>query len=145
MLTCDGRRYDVDGDGVVSTRDLYMASKFDVNGDGILQEDEQVELRKQMVADVLERYDDQPHAGATNKVRRIVDEFRARPGVDVVSDSHFTKKMTTLQVNLVSQNGQDSRQMYQSLMARRIPEHFNHVSVEQTFQEHVAFAKKYSL
>lgn len=29
--------YDVDGDGVVSVRDLYLASKFDVNGDGILQ------------------------------------------------------------------------------------------------------------
>ena len=37
--------YDVDGDGVVSTKDLYLASKFDVNGDGILQREEVAELR----------------------------------------------------------------------------------------------------
>ena len=56
-------RYDVDGDGVISTKDLYLASKFDVNGDGVLQEDEVEELRGQMITDILATYDDLPHAG----------------------------------------------------------------------------------
>ena len=70
--------YDVDGDGVVSTKDLYLASKFDVNGDGVLQEDEVFELRSQMVDDILRVYDDLPHASDTRKIRGIMQEFRDR-------------------------------------------------------------------
>lgn len=63
MVCACPRRYDVDGDGVVSTKDLYLASKFDVNGDGVLQDDEVEELRGQMITDILATYDDMPHAG----------------------------------------------------------------------------------
>ena len=134
--------YDVDGDGVVSTKDLYLASKFDVNGDGVLQDDEVWELRHQMVNDILRVYDDLPHAGDTRKIRGIMDEFRNRPD-DVIMDDSFRKKMNSLQVNLKSQTAQDSRQLYQSLHARQIPPSFDAQSDEQIFAEQLALDKKW--
>lgn len=134
--------YDVDGDGVVSTKDLYLASKFDVNGDGVLQQDEVYELRSQMVDDVLRVYDDMPHAGNTRKIRGIMAEFRDRRE-DVIMDESFRKKMNALQVNLKSQTAQDSRQLYQSLEARQIPPSFDALKDEETFAEQLAFDKKW--
>lgn len=83
--------YDVDGDGVVSMEDLYLASKFDVNGDGILQDDETVELRKQMVSTLLRSYEELPHAGNNIKVRGIIKKFRNDPTQEVQS-RHFMKR-----------------------------------------------------
>jgi hypothetical protein len=97
------------------------------------------------IADVLTRYNDQPHAGSTRKVRKLMDEFRSTDSDQIAADPQFMKKMTSLEVNLKSQNGTDSRQMYQSLMARKIPGHFDHISVEVAFQEQMAFDKKYGL
>eukprot|EP01046_Picozoa_sp_COSAG06_P029362 COSAG06_NODE_2715_length_6403_cov_3.531567_4_plen_243_part_00 len=135
--------YDVDGDGVVSTKDLYLASKFDVNGDGVLQDDEVYELRSQMVNDILRVYDDLPHAsGDTRKIRGIMEEFRNRPE-NVIMDDSFRKKMNALQVNLKAQTAQDSRQLYQSLEARQIPPSFDPQSDEQVFAEQLAFDKKW--
>ncbi len=134
--------YDVDGDGVVSTKDLYLASKFDVNGDGVLQEDEVFELRSQMVEDILRVYDDLPHAGDTRKIRGIMQEFRDRRD-EVIMDDSFRKKMNALQVNLKSQTMTDSRQLYQSLKARQVPSSFDALKDEEVFAEQLAFDKKW--
>eukprot|EP01052_Picozoa_sp_SAG31_P054035 SAG31_NODE_14160_length_824_cov_1.059310_1_plen_111_part_10 len=51
---CPHHSFDVDGDGVVSAQDFFLASKFDVNGDKVLDADEVIELRKQMVKSVVD-------------------------------------------------------------------------------------------
>ena len=65
--------YDVDGDGVVSTEDLYMASKFDFNGDWILDQDELIALRKKMVNDVVTEYTEQPFAASGKCAEQVKD------------------------------------------------------------------------
>ena len=54
--------FDVDGDGVVSGQDFFLASKFDVNNDGCLDEEERMELRKKMVKAVAKAYEKVPKA-----------------------------------------------------------------------------------
>lgn len=66
--------FDVDGDGVVSGQDFYLASKFDVNNDGCLDEDERIELRKKMVQAVTQAYAKVPK-GKNDKAEAMVKDF----------------------------------------------------------------------
>lgn len=142
--------YDVDGDGVVSTEDLYMASKFDCNGDGILDQDELISLRRKMVNDVLQDYTEQPFAASgpsAQQVNAIVDSYKKSMGADdetataAVLDENFPKKFNILQQQLFTQSGQSSNQMYQSLMARPIESKFDPKQQEFDFGEQLAFDK----
>ena len=54
--------FDIDGDGVVSSQDFFLASQFDVNNDGFLDEEERLELRKKMVKAVAQAYQKVPKA-----------------------------------------------------------------------------------
>jgi len=54
--------FDVDGDGMVGARDMYMSNRFDVNRDGVLQPDELHELRVGMVQDIISKYKSLPNA-----------------------------------------------------------------------------------
>ena len=42
--------YDIDGDGVVGSEDLFMAKRFDIDGNGVLDEEEQ-HIGKQIIAE----------------------------------------------------------------------------------------------
>lgn len=66
--------FDVDGDGVVSGQDFFLASKFDVNNDGFLDEDERMELRKKMVKAVAKAYEKVPK-GKDDKAAAMVKDF----------------------------------------------------------------------
>lgn len=48
--------FDIDGDGVVSNEDFLLASRFDVDKDGTIDSDEQIELRKSMVQDTVNKF-----------------------------------------------------------------------------------------
>ena len=66
--------FDVDGDGVVSGQDFFLASKFDVNNDGFLDEEERIELRKKMVKAVAQEYQKVPK-GKNDKTEAMVKDF----------------------------------------------------------------------
>lgn len=55
--------FDVDGDGCISQEDYRLSKKFDENKDGMLQHDEQIELRKAMVASTVNRFRELQAAG----------------------------------------------------------------------------------
>ena len=66
--------FDVDGDGVVSGQDFFLASKFDVNNDGHLDDEERLELRKRMVKTVAEAYKKVPKS-QNDAAEAMVQEF----------------------------------------------------------------------
>ena len=65
--------FDVDGDGVVSQEDFYTSNRFDENCDGVIQEDEQHDLRKQLVQDTIDRYMELPHKMKEQEVSQLID------------------------------------------------------------------------
>jgi Ca2+-binding EF-hand superfamily protein len=89
------RTFDVDGDGVVSAQDFFLASKFDVNGDKVLDEGEVKQLRKQMVKTVLETYKKVPRA-STKETDEMLREFQGENLNKLVSSQHFLKKFEKL-------------------------------------------------
>ena len=86
--------FDVDGDGVVSAQDFFLANKFDVNGDKMLDGDEVVELRKQMVKGVVEAYEKVPKA-PTAQTRELLKDFTENLDKTVKS-KHFLRKFERL-------------------------------------------------
>ena len=70
--------FDIDGDGTVSNEDFRRSSLFDINKDGVLQDDEQTELRRQMVAETINEYRDLQAVGAVGfdpKTEHLVKLF----------------------------------------------------------------------
>ena len=77
----------MDGDGAVSAQDCALAKKFDVNNDGKLDESERHQLRKTMVAALVNNYKNVP------KVRH---ERQALPSVQATLNSRLQPEYSSL-------------------------------------------------
>ena len=88
--------FDIDGDGVVSSLDLYLAKQFDRDGNGVLDTDETRQMRIALSRKGVDEYASMPHGpqveSLTKNVQRSIFDGPPRAndpaaGIDPTSDS----------------------------------------------------------
>ena len=86
--------FDVDGDGVVSAQDFFLANQFDINGDKFLDEEERWELRKKMVDTVVAQYQKVPK-GQDDPNKKLIRAFTDNVD-ESVKRADFPQRFTDL-------------------------------------------------
>jgi hypothetical protein len=110
--------FDVDGDGVVSAQDYFLANQFDVNGDKYLDDEERWELRKKMVKSVVDAYQkvpkpqNDPNKALLRSLTTDIDETVRRPDFVHRFNELYTK--TSVSMTWDSRRLQASLQPFES-------------------------------
>lgn len=105
--------FDVDGDGVVSSTDYYLANKFDDDGNGVLDNEERAELRKKMVEKTVAEYRRLPRANGKD-TEDLIKDFTKNLETTVRAPD-FIEKFNKLQIQTRISSTSNSTQMEQSL------------------------------
>ena len=105
--------FDVDGDGVVSSTDFYLANKFDDDGNGVLDDEERTELRKKMVEKTVAEYRRLPRAKG-KETEELIKDFTKHID-ETVRAPDFVEKFNKLQIQTRISATSNSTQMEQSL------------------------------
>jgi Ca2+-binding EF-hand superfamily protein len=103
------KTFDVDGDGVVSSQDLFYSKKFDDDGNGVLDEDERRELRKAMVNTAIAKYRRLPR-GRGKDTEEMIKAFTKHLD-DTVDRPDFLERFNALQIQTMISSTADSTKM----------------------------------
>jgi hypothetical protein len=107
------RTFDVDGDGVVSSTDYMLATKFDDDGNGVLDDDERTELRKKMVEKTVAEYRRLPRQKG-KETEELIKDFTKHLDATVRAPD-FIDKFNKLEIQTRISNTSNSTKMEQSL------------------------------
>jgi len=107
------KSFDVDGDGVVSAQDYFLSSQFDVNKDGVLDRDEQMCLRKQMVSSLVGKFKEGPRV-PDKQTKALMRRF-TRDLDTTVARHDFLKSYNELYNKTAQSIAVDSSQVFKIL------------------------------
>ena len=125
--------FDVDGDGTVSQTDLALATKFDDDKNGVLDDDEQTQLRKQMVEKTVQEYRNLPR-GAGKETEEMIKDFTKNLD-ETVKAPNFLEKFNKLQIQTRISATSNSTKMEQSLQPLVVEKRENIIGAFKQFDE----------
>jgi len=101
--------FDVDGDGVVSSQDLLLSTKFDDDGNGVLDDAERKELRRAMVQSAIAKYRRLPRARG-KETEEMIKAFTKNLD-ETVDRPNFLERFNALQIQTMISSTADSTKM----------------------------------